>query len=145
MSKRVHGKAISHKGPQGQVSTAVSLSLTEDFLPPPDDMVKYEALNPGITKVLTMAFVDQMTHRQHLERTVIEGDNRRADRAQWLSFFLALAFGGMGVYLVMNGIDILGYISLIGAITALVGAFFGGAFLRFKERREKDKPAHNRE
>lgn len=59
----------------------MSLSLTDDFLPAPDDLDRYELHNPGITKVLTEAFVAQQSHRMELERTVIGGDNIRAHRA----------------------------------------------------------------
>jgi uncharacterized membrane protein len=109
-------------------------------LPPPAEMEKYERLHPGVTKLLLDMFREQAAHRMELEKTVVKGDNRRANIAQWLSFILGMTALGGGVILILKGRDGFGFASIIGALTTLLGAFFGGAILRKLERQEKDKP-----
>jgi uncharacterized membrane protein len=108
-------------------------------LPPLAEMEKYEQLSPGATKMLFELFKEQSGHRMELEKTVIKGDNRRANIAQWLSFALGMTALIGGVLLILRGKDGFGFASIIGALTTLIGAFLGGAILRKIERQNKAK------
>jgi hypothetical protein len=72
-----------------------------------------------------------------LEKIVISGDNKRADRGQVLSFILGMTALIGGVVLIILGKDGFGFASIIGALATLLGAFFGGAILRKIERQGK--------
>jgi hypothetical protein len=74
-----------------------------------------------------------------LEKTVIKGDSRRANIAQWLSFTLGMTALIGGVILILKGKDGFGFASIIGALATLLGAFFGGAILRKRKRQNKTK------
>jgi hypothetical protein len=102
-------------------------------------MEKYEQLYPGSTKLLIDLFKDQSEHRMDLEKTVIKGDNRRANIAQWLSFALGMTALIGGVLLILRGKDGFGFASIIGALATLLSAFIGGAIIRKIERKNKVK------
>ncbi|MDR1316991.1 MAG: DUF2335 domain-containing protein [Spirochaetales bacterium] len=108
-------------------------------LPSPAEMEKYEQLYPGATKMLFELFKEQSGHRMELEKTVIKGDSRRANIAQWLSFALGMTALTGGVILILKGKDGFGFASIIGALTTLLSAFIGGAILRKIERQNKAK------
>jgi hypothetical protein len=107
-------------------------------------MEKYERLYPGATKALFELVREQAGHRMELEKTVIKGDSRRANIAQWLSFALGMTALAGGVVLILNGKDGFGFASIIGALTTLLSAFFGGAILRKLERQNKAKTMKDR-
>jgi uncharacterized membrane protein len=108
-------------------------------LPPPVEMEKYEQLYPGSTKFLLELFKEQSEHRMDLEKTVIKGDNSRANIAQWLSFSLGMTALIGGVLLILKGKDGFGFASIIGALGTLLSSFIGGILSRRKERENKDK------
>jgi uncharacterized membrane protein len=108
-------------------------------LPPPAEMEKYEQLYPGATKMLLELFKEQSEHRMELEKTVIKGDSRRANIAQWLAFVLGLTALIGGVMLILKGKDGFGFAAIIGALATLLTAFIGGAILRRMERQNKAK------
>ncbi|MCL4543768.1 MAG: hypothetical protein M1118_04075 [Chloroflexi bacterium] len=58
------------------------------------------------------------------ERTVITGDNRRADRGQWLAFVLGLTglVGAIGV--ILRGYGAEGSVIFGATLVALVGTFY---------------------
>ena len=110
-----------------------------DILPPPDELERYEALSPGITKAILDTYVAQVEHRIKLETSVIEGDNKRANKGQVISAslsFFCIALGGALVYLDK---DIAGLSLIIGSIGTLLTAFYGGAILRKVERDKKSR------
>lgn len=63
----------------------------------------------------------QSTHRQSVERTVIEGDVKRANRGQILGFIVAMTIVLGGVALLWQGKSITGLITLVGGMTGLGG------------------------
>jgi hypothetical protein len=100
---------------------------------------KYEGLYPGATKLLFDNFINQSNHRMELEKTVIKGDNYRANIAQWLSFALGMTALIGGFLLILKGKDGIGFASIIGALGTLLSSFIGGLLSRRKERENKDK------
>jgi uncharacterized membrane protein len=106
-------------------------------IPPPDFLRKYNEFIPnGAERILAMA-ENQSQHRQNLEKTVIEGDNRRADRGQIFGFIIALIalLGGFG--LIAAGKDGFGIASVLGSLATLTGVFVYGSISRKKEREKK--------
>jgi uncharacterized membrane protein len=107
-------------------------------LPPPEELEKYEAILPGSTKMLFDNLIKQTDHRMDLEKTVIKGDDKRANLGQVLSFILGMTAIVGGVALILAGKDGYGLASIITALGALLTSFFAGAFLRKKERENKN-------
>jgi ABC-type uncharacterized transport system permease subunit len=99
-------------------------------------MERYEILSPGATKMLFELYEEQVRHRIELEKIIVKGDNRRASIGQILSFILVMVVLSGGVILLFRGKDGVGFASIITALATLLVAFFGGAFLRKRERSE---------
>jgi uncharacterized membrane protein len=107
--------------------------------PPPAEMEKYETLMPGATKVLFNNFIHQSNHRIELEKEVIRGDNRRADRGQLFSFILGMSCLAIGAVLFIFNKDSLGIAAVITAIAPIASAFLGSSMSRKRERENKRK------
>ncbi len=82
---------------------------------------------------------EQAKHRRELEALVIRGDNARANRGQWMAFFLAVFFGALGAGLVYVGHDTGGAAIATTSVVGLVTVFITGSYRRKSERIEKQK------
>lgn len=92
-------------------------------LPPPDFLRSYnEIVDDGAERVFRMA-EQQAAHRQHLERTLLLGQDKRANRGQLLGFFIALAVLGLGGFLVLSGHDWAGGTVMAVDVVGLAGIF----------------------
>jgi hypothetical protein len=125
--------------PSGDLFAYQHTESRTDILPPPDEMERFEALHPGITKIILDTYVAQVNHRMALETTVIEGDNKRATRGQIISGVLGLVCIVSGGILTYLGKDVVGLSLIFGSIGTLLTAFYGGAILRKIERVQKDR------
>jgi uncharacterized membrane protein len=105
--------------------------------PPPEEMQKYEILYPGATKLLFDNFISQTNHRIELEKTVIQGDNKRADKAQRNSFIIAMSFLALAGFLFIRGKDVYAISAVIAAIAPIVMAFITSSISRKKEKETK--------
>jgi len=108
-------------------------------LPPPEEMQKYEGLYPGATKLLFDNFVAQTNHRIELENTVIQGDNKRADRAQRNSFIIAVVILLLAAALFFTDKDGYAIAAVFSAIAPIIIAFINTSISRRKEREDKRK------
>ncbi len=106
-------------------------------LPPPEEMQKYENIYPGATKLLFDNFVAQTNHRIELEKTVILGDNKRADKAQRNSFIIAMSILVLATILFFLGRNGYATGAVIAAIAPIIIAFITGSISRKKERETK--------
>jgi uncharacterized membrane protein len=106
-------------------------------LPPPEEMQKYETLYLGATKLLFDNFITQTNHRIELEKTVIQGDNKRADRAQRNSFIIAMTILILAAVLFLTGKDGYAIAAVITAIAPIIIAFISSSIARKKERDNK--------
>jgi len=114
-------------------------SFRKSPFPPPDELDKYEKLYSGITKLFFDNFASQTKHRMELEKTVIEGDNKRANIAQHYSFVITLAFLALAGFLFYSGKDIYAIGSVITGIVPVVISFINSSNKRKKEREAKLK------
>lgn len=103
-------------------------------IPTPELLKAYEDIFPGSAeRIFRMAEI-QAEHRQSIEKVVVNGDSRRADRG--LNYGLIVALGALVVtlVLVLTGHEwaggIIGSLDLIG----LVGVFVYGSERRRSER-----------
>lgn len=67
----------------------VAAEIRSGILPAPDELERYEKLNPGITERLMKTYELQVEHRIHIENIVIEGDSKRANLGQVFGFISA--------------------------------------------------------
>jgi uncharacterized membrane protein len=127
------------KTPSGDLVAYQHTESRTDILPPPDELERYEAMHPGTTQIILETYVSQVNHRMTLEKYVIEGDNKRANRGQVISSILGLLCIVSGSILTYLGKDAVGLSLIFGSIGTLLTAFYGGAILRQIERVKKDK------
>jgi len=100
-------------------------------------MQKYESLYSGATKLLFDNFITQTNHRIELEKTVIQGDNKRADRAQRNSFIIAMTILLLAAALFFMGKDGYAVAAVFTAIAPIIIAFISSSISRKKERDNK--------
>jgi drug/metabolite transporter (DMT)-like permease len=115
------------------------MAMRQSQFPPPAEVERYELLYPGATKLLFDNFAEQSKHRMGLEKTAIEGDNRRANRGQIISgvlAFVCILTGGFLTYLEKN---VAGLSMIFGSLATLITAFYGGAIIRKIERVQKNR------
>ncbi|MCL2758800.1 MAG: DUF2335 domain-containing protein [Treponema sp.] len=125
--------------PSGELVASANLEYRVDILPPPDELERYEKIHPGIAKIIMDSYISQVNHRMTLEKTIIEGDNKRANKGQIISAaiaFLCIIAGSVLTYL---GKSVVGLSLIVGSIGTLLTAFYGGAILRKIERVNKEK------
>jgi len=108
-------------------------------LPPPEEMQKYETIYPGATKLLFDNFITQTNHRIELEKTVILGDDKRADKAQRNSFIIAMSILVLSGILFFLGKDGYAIGAVFTAIAPILIAFITSSISRKKERETKRK------
>jgi uncharacterized membrane protein len=127
------------KMPSGDLVAYQHTESRTDILPPPDELERYEAMHSGTTQIILETYVSQVNHRMTLEKSVIESDNKRANRGQVISSILGLLCIVSGSILTYLGKDAVGLSLIFGSIGTLLTAFYGGAILRQIERVRKDK------
>jgi len=127
--------------PEQNQPTITEFSVMAAFrkgpFPPPEEMQKYEILYPGATKLLFDNFVSQTNHRIELEKTVIQGDNKRADKAQRNSFIIAMSILVLAGFLFFSGKNAYAISAVIAAVAPIVIAFITSSISRKKEKETK--------
>lgn len=121
------------------LASAVHLQATVGWLPPPQMLREYEEIYPGFTDELLAMTKQQETHRQHLEKVTVEGNNRRANQGLWIGAAVTACFLGVSIVLGLNHNEVAA--SVIGGvdIVGLVTVFVVGRREQRLERREKAK------
>jgi uncharacterized membrane protein len=114
-------------------------SFRKSPFPPPDELERYEGLYPGITKLFFDNFANQTNHRMGLEKTVIEGDNKRANTAQHYSFIITLVFLALAGFLFHSNKDGLAIGSAVTSIVPVIISFLNSSNKRKKEKENKRK------
>jgi uncharacterized membrane protein len=112
-------------------------------LPPPAEMEKYELIFPGATKVLFDNFIKQSDHRMELEKETIQGDNKRANTGQILSFISTIVLIAVAFFLFINNKDAQGIAAVVTAVAPTITAFITASISRRKEREHKRKITGN--
>jgi uncharacterized membrane protein len=113
----------------------------EGPIPPPGLLKQYGEIIPDAPERILAMAEKQSLHRQYLEKIVVEGDNKRANKGQWMAFALAFLTIIGGFYLIYLSKDILGISAILGSLAALAGTFIIGNKSRREERSNKLKAA----
>lgn len=123
---------------------AMSVSKTEFYsgpLPHPSLLKQYDDVVPGAAERIIVLLEEQSRHRMYLEKTVIVGDNKRANWGLISGWSIAILFLIASVALILAGYGAYG--AIVGAVdlVALVAVFIYGTNVRKNERIEKSKAA----
>ncbi len=108
-------------------------------LPPPTVLEQYnQAVPDAASRILAMA-ENQSVHRMYLEKTVVEGDSRRATLGIVAGVVISLTVVGCSTFLIYQGSQWVGG-SLIGInIVGLASTFIYGTKVR-RDERERKRP-----
>lgn len=135
----------SNRQPQ-QVQTQVAEARIEAFsgpLPRPDILIQYEQVVPGAAERIIIMAEQQTRHRQAMERTVIEGDTKRAYLGLWVGGFVTLSVLGASMFLISKGHDWAGALIASLDIVGLASIFVYGTISRRRERVQKARQAND--
>ena len=119
--------------------TVTSMEFRSGILPPPEELVKYEEILPGVTERLLLTYEKQVDHRIELEKIVIKGNSRRANWGQILSFVIVIFALCLGGYLLLKGLSSQGIATIITAVGSLVASFIAASITRKSERERKNR------
>jgi uncharacterized membrane protein len=106
-------------------------------LPPPQILEEYNNAFPGCAERVVAMAERQSAHRQHLEKTVVQGNIAAQSRGQWFAFILAFIVIGGGVYLLANGKSLEGFAAIIIAVGGIVSTLIWTRREQRKEREDK--------
>lgn len=121
-----------------QRQQSVEIATFAGPIPPPELLRQYNEVIPdGANRIVTMA-ENQSSHRISLEKTVIKGDNRRANAGLVTGFVFGLVAFYLSYRLVMAGHDAAGMALGTTDLVALVGTFVYGTRARKLERERRD-------
>lgn len=102
-------------------------------LPDPSMLEAYKRVDPRFPDAILEAFREQSAHRQEMERRLLAGSERRANRGQWLGTGLLLVGLGGGVWVTLVGQSVAGP-AIVGASLAV-----GALSYVFGDYRPKEK------
>lgn len=106
-------------------------------LPPASEIERFEQVLPGAADRLLKMAEGNAGHRQHLEKTVVEGNVKAQARGQWFAFTLALLVLAVGCWLLIEGRATLGLWLMLADLVVLAGVFFTGRWFQHRERKER--------
>ena len=121
----------------------VAAEFTDGPLPSGTELKRYREADPEAPRIILEEFRAESRHRRHVEREIVTGESRRADRGQVFALAIIMLGLSLSAILVLDGHDLAG--GLIGGIDLLgMAALFltGGALPRDREphRATQDKP-----
>jgi hypothetical protein len=110
----------------------------EGLLPSGRELRRYREADPSAPRIILHEFRAESRHRRHLERQIVTGENRRADRGQVFALVIILVGLTISALLIQGGHDVAG--GFIGGLDLLgMAALFltGAAALREHEPAKK--------
>lgn len=106
-------------------------------LPPPGLLKQYNEIIPDAAERILCVAEQQAKHRQALEKTVVVGDSKRADRGLWAGLAVTLSLVAGAVFLVSTGHDGAGIAIAAVDVVGLASVFVYGTISRRSERSRK--------
>jgi uncharacterized membrane protein len=133
-------KRIADKPFAGQpILTQITAQAFSGPLPPPEILALYNNAFPGCAQRIVAMAEDQASHRQYLEKRVVDSNCQNERLGQIFGFFLGMTGLVCGTILIACDKDVSGFTVLIGSIGSLIGAFVYARRQQAKEREEKAK------
>lgn len=108
-------------------------------LPHPDILRDYEGTLAGAAHRIIVMAETQSMHRMDMERTALNGELTRSMRGLQVAGVVALAGLGAGLWMVLQGHEAPGMITLGGDAATMVGTFIYGTERRRTERKDRIK------
>ena len=101
-------------------------------LPDPEELIRYnDAVPDAANRIITMA-ENQSAHRQSLEKSVVDAQNRNSFWGIIIGAFLSLVIVLAGVYCILSGHDWAGAILVSVEIVGLCAVFVYGTKINKK-------------
>jgi len=79
----------------------------------------------------------QSSHRQQLEKMVVESNCRNERNGTILGFIICMTTIGGGFYLILNGMDVGGIAAIVSSLAALISVLIYGRKKQAGERSQK--------
>jgi len=108
-------------------------------LPPPEILEKFELVQPGFADRIMSLAEKQAEHRQTQENKISSSNIRNELIGMIFAFLLAAGVLGGGMFLLFQGKNISGLITITGSLASLVYVFIRGRKEQRKERKKKAK------
>ncbi|PHS68398.1 MAG: hypothetical protein COB12_00650 [Flavobacterium sp.] len=106
--------------------TLVQQKMHSGPIPDAESLAQYNEIIPdGANRIMSMA-ENQQAHRIELENKVTTEQLNQSGKGQWFGFTLGIAGLAGGVYLGVNGFEIVGSIIGGGTVVSLVSVFVAG-------------------
>jgi uncharacterized membrane protein len=106
-------------------------------LPPPNVLEGFEKILPGAAERIFVMAEKQLEHRMSLEKTVIEGGSKRADKGIYAAVIIEAMFLATSCYLAHLGMTADALKVVGGSAVGLLAAFGFGTLSRRNERIKK--------
>ncbi len=137
----VHDAPAANLSDQDEKSITLKRAEYVEFssgpLPHPQALKAYDMVVPGAAERIISMAERQQAHRHSLERTVIDGDTKRASLGLAAGALFAFSTLGAGIYLISGGHELSG-VALFGTtLASVVGTFVYGTQSRKTEREER--------
>lgn len=130
-------------GPSQSQITQFSLEMQAELfsgpLPPPDLLIAYENVHPGLADRIVKMAEQQAIHRQGLETHMIRHDTGRSKQGLYAGVWLATLLMVLSSVLILQGQSLQGSIFAGGTALTLVGTFLYEARQRRQERLAKQR------
>ena len=125
------------------VTATASMSTFSGPLPRPEILAQYDKVLPGLAERIVSMAERREEHQQSIEKTVVEGGSKRADRGLIIGAIVAIILILCGTFLVYNGHDWAGTTLVVATIVGLVGVFVYNTQKRKSERIEALREAES--
>jgi uncharacterized membrane protein len=115
------------------------VSVTEHFsgpLPPPSALQAYEKAHPGAAERILKMAEEQATHRQTLERKVVESNIFNEKAGMVLGFVLLISLMSIGAVLVYSGKKVEGLAALLSSPAIPAIAYF---YTKLQDRKNSEE------
>jgi hypothetical protein len=80
----------------------------EGPLPSGRELRRYREADPSAPRIILEEFRAESRHRRHMEREIVTGENRRADRGQVFALVIILVGLTISAFLIQGGHDVAG-------------------------------------
>ena len=137
-NKRLRG-FVGQQQPSNVQALAFSATSYSGPLPPAAELREYDLIHPGLADRIVGQWERQTTHRQDLERIVVNSNVGHARVGQWLAFLLALAGMAIAGLLIYTGHSVKGFSLVVGELVGLAGLFL------YQRRRQEHELATKRQ
>jgi uncharacterized membrane protein len=101
--------------------------ISEDRLPPPEVLEKYEHIMPGLARMLVENAEQQTLHRMDIEKRTLNINNIKAFVGLIFGFLVGIFGMGGGFYLTSKGYNVIGIIFTSSTLVTLVMTFIYGS------------------